>query len=168
MAAPYSIQIEEDITSNIRVLTEDDAIIFYCREDARIVNREITFYDCANSNFIYDNGEEIGTCNFTIETIPDISPPEFIAPPDIEIPCGYRTDPDITGDVFTASDNCEGLHIPFIDFTDEIEEGEITTITRTWIAFDNCGNSSEQIQTITINCESECVPPNVGTFDCGN
>jgi len=71
--------------------------------------------------------------------------------------------------IVTASDNCEGGNSPFIDFYDEIEAGDITTILRNWTATDFCGNSPEpQIQTITINCENVCIPPNVGAFECGN
>jgi len=176
MAPPYNIQIEGGITSDIRVNIDDDAPVFFCEDNARVVNRNVLIYKDLNYNFVYDIGEEIGSCSYTVETIPDLSPPEFMAPPDIEIPCGLNTDPDITGDVFTASDNCGGLHNPYIDFYDEIEEGDIITITRTWTATDYCGNSPEpQIQIITINCDSEndytiTCPENtlLGVYDCNN
>jgi len=48
MAAPYNIQIEGEITTNIRMLTQDDGTIFYCENDPRLVNRSIIIYKDIN------------------------------------------------------------------------------------------------------------------------
>lgn len=80
MAPLYNIQIEGDLPISTRVTTQDDNIIFYCESDARIVNQEVIIYEDVNINFVYDVGEEIGSCNYTVET--KRSPiPDFMAPP---------------------------------------------------------------------------------------
>lgn len=180
MASPYNIIIEGDLSANnLRVATEDDAVIFYCESDSRLVNRKVIIYEDLNFNFIWDVGEEVGSCSYTVETIPDLSPPQFTAPPDIELACGTNTYPNNAGYVSLVEDvGCtviiDGVAVSFAD-TETIEEG-IRTIIRSWVAVDACGNTSEtQLQTITINCSSEnnytiTCPDNtfLGTFDCTN
>jgi hypothetical protein len=51
----------------------------------------------------------------------------------------------------TATDNCDPA--PVVDYSDVITSGtcpESYTITRTWTATDDCGNSVECVQTITV------------------
>jgi len=67
IAPPYSIQIEGDLPERLRATTQDDNTIFVCESNARIVNREVIIYNDVNINFVYDVGEEIGICNYTID-----------------------------------------------------------------------------------------------------
>lgn len=170
MASPYNILIEGDSPSdNLRVHTQDDGIIFYCESDSRMVNRNITIYIDENFNFIYDVGEELGSCSYTVETMPDLSPPQFIAPPDIEIACGTDTSPNNAGDILILEDNCPTGVSEGVFFTDaeNVEDG-ITTIIRSWAAADPCGNTSEtQLQIITINCTPVC-NVTLPKITCGN
>lgn len=75
------------------------------------------------------------------------------APGDISIECDESTDPSNTGDL-TASTGCSTPNNNVtITYTDAITAGSCTnayTITRTWTATDNCGNSETHVQTITI------------------
>lgn len=180
MAAPYNLQIEGDLTSDIRVDTEDDGTIFYCESDPRTINRSIIIYKDLNYNFIWDIGEEIGGCSYTLETIPDITPLEIIAPPDIDLVCGLDPfDISNTGDLRYEDDtdcNFNFSQDPTIYDDEVVVDGNITTIFRTWSASDPCGNISEpQVQTITVNCEPEneytiTCPENtfLGAYDCYN
>lgn len=174
IAPPYNIQIEGELTSNVRVIVKDDDTIFICEQDARTVNRSIIIYKDVNFNFVYDVGEEIGTCNYTIETIPDLTPLELtFLPPAIELLCGL--DPfDLKNTGYLGyEDNTACSFFLTSDptsYEDEvIIDGNITTVLRTWSASDPCGNKSETyIQTITVNCATQCVPPNAGSFNCGS
>jgi len=168
--SPYNIQIEGDLTPYIRVTTFDDGAVFYCESDSRSVNRNIIFYMDINLNFVYDIGEEIGGCNFTIETVADVTPLVVNIPSDIELPCGVEPNPINTGSAGFENE-CPILIDPGPTFYNDeiIINGSTKTILRSWSANDPCGNTSEpQVQTITINCGPDCIPPNTGTFNCGN
>lgn len=171
MTAPYNIEIEGEISSDIRVTSNDNATTFYCEADSRLVNRNIIIYKDVNFNFAYDIGEEIGGCSYTIETIPDLTPPEITIPSDIELACNIEPTINNTGDITSYEDNCQiGIFIPTSYDDEVIVEGNLTTILRSWFVSDPCGNVSEpKIQTITINCESTVkTTPEIGIFNCGN
>jgi len=177
IAPPYNIQIEGEITPDLRVSSDDDASIFICESDARKVNRSIVIYRDLNLNFVWDLGEEIGWCSYTIETIPDITPLEITIPSDIELVCGL--DPfDLinTGFLWIEDDTeCDFLSGDPTIYEDEVIINEnITTILRTWSASDPCGNiSTPQVQTITVDCSDTTdariiCPENtfLGAFSC--
>src|SRR5207247_4649093 len=66
------------------------------------------------------------------------------------IDCAASTDPSNTGSA-TATDDCSG--VARITHSDVVIPGNCAgnyTITRTWTATDNCGNSSSCTQTITV------------------
>lgn len=85
LAAPYNIQFEGSLPAYISASTVDDGVIYFCEGDPRIINREIIFFkDISPSDEVI---EEIGRCSFTIETTPDLTAPEFLAPPNKEINC---------------------------------------------------------------------------------
>jgi hypothetical protein len=114
--------------------------------------------DCGNSS----------TCT-QILTIDDNTPPSIICPPDVTIECTSSTAPATTGNA-TASDICDPA--PGVTFTDAVAGGacpQESTITRTWIATDACGNTNTCIQVITVDdsvAPSISCPANV-TIQCG-
>lgn len=80
--------------------------------------------------------------------IEDDGAPVINCPADITIACDDTPSFSFTGQA-TASDNCQGLIIP--TFTDvDVTADCIKTITRTWTATDNCGNSSSCDQEIVL------------------
>ncbi|WP_020538438.1 T9SS type A sorting domain-containing protein [Lewinella cohaerens] len=88
------------------------------------------------------------TCVQSI-TIVDNLPPSFVSfPSDTNVECGDSTDPADTGTP-SASDFCGTAAITFSDSFDD-SCGNTGTINRTWAATDGCGNSTSQLQTITI------------------
>jgi hypothetical protein len=88
-------------------------------------------------------------------TVQDTTAPTLIVPPDVTLACGDNTGPDNTG---TASgiDACSGVTLSFDD--GDIEDKDDfppaykcgTTISRTWIAEDECGNVATGVQSITV------------------
>ncbi|MEO6133151.1 MAG: HYR domain-containing protein, partial [Saprospiraceae bacterium] len=86
--------------------------------------------DCGNSS----------TCVQTI-FVDDNLAPVISCPPNVSIECSASTDPAITGTA-TATDNCDTTpNITFSDVSNPTGPQEFT-ITRTWQATDDCGNSS--------------------------
>ncbi len=90
------------------------------------------------------------TCQQVI-LIRDSTPPLFtLCPSDIIIECDESIDPLNTG-VATATDNCDGM--PVITYSDVTIAGVCENeyaITRTWVATDACGNTTDCVQTISI------------------
>jgi len=83
-------------------------------------------------------------------TVSDTTPPLITCPLDTSIECGQSPDPAITGSA-SATDVCDSSLD--INSSDSIAPGtcsEEKTITRTWTATDDSGNSSRCVQTIEI------------------
>ncbi|GEM_PF-1160477 len=141
-------------------------------------NDEITAGACANESVITrtwtvtDVDNNTDQCVQTI-TITDNIAPSITCPVDIAVQFGESTDPSNTGTA-TADDNCSGtVSISFVDAVN----GNV--ITRTWTASDDCGNSTNCNQTITIegsagpeitcpgdiavDCSASIDPANTGT-----
>ncbi|MEO6131142.1 MAG: T9SS type A sorting domain-containing protein, partial [Saprospiraceae bacterium] len=124
--------------------------------------------DCGNSS----------TC-IQLIVVHDATPPTITCPNGITIECTASTLPANTGTA-SATDNCDPT--PTLTFTDVTVGGacpQERTITRTWIATDECGNSSSCSQTIvvddstapvitcpvniTIQCTASTLPANTGS-----
>jgi len=108
-----------------------------------------------------DADDNSASCQQTI-TVVDDTAPVISCPADITIECDQSTDPANTGTA-TAADNCDTA--PIVSFSDSRNGG---IITRTWTATDACGNSSNCVQTITIDDTTPPVitcPANV-TIEC--
>ncbi|WP_235297533.1 T9SS type B sorting domain-containing protein [Portibacter marinus] len=88
-------------------------------------------------------------------TVIDTIPPVFQVPPPVTVNCSELNNLNITGNVTNQVDQCGG-RIQAI-YNDEFKSVRCdSTITRTWIASDVCGNTSTGIQAITI---IDDVPP---------
>jgi gliding motility-associated-like protein len=93
-----------------------------------------------------DSCGNTSSCVQTITKIDRVAP-TINCPVNVTLDCDASTSPINTGTA-TASDNCQtNLTISFTD----INTGTScdSTITRTWIATDSCGNTSSCVQTIT-------------------
>lgn len=129
-----------------------------CAQGLIITRTWIATDDCGNSS----------TCNQTIVS-DDTAPPSIVCPPNITIECTASTLPANTGNA-TASDNCDAT--PTINFSDATVAGgcpQERTINRTWVATDDCGNSSTCVQTIFVD---DSTPPSITcpaniTIQCG-
>lgn len=82
-----------------------------------------------------------------IITVVDTTAPIFDStPPDLTAECDAVPVPAAV----TAVDNCA---VPAVSFTESIEPGDCTgrsTVVRTWVATDDCGNSTTYTQRITV------------------
>ncbi|WP_416223658.1 gliding motility-associated C-terminal domain-containing protein [Tenacibaculum ascidiaceicola] len=108
--------------------------------------------------------ESTDNCGNTVShtqtiTVTDITKPEFTVPVDITIykddTCAYDANIGITGDVTDESDNCDtSLNASYSD-VESVGSciGEVI-ITRTWSLTDNCGNTTEKVQTIIVKDNS--------------
>jgi hypothetical protein len=88
----------------------------------------------------------------TLATVNLNSPPAITCPPDITIDCAASTDPASTGYATATDDNDPSPTITYSDVLD----GDV--ITRTWVATDYCGSSSQCGQTITLE---DTTPPTI-------
>ncbi|MCF8239636.1 MAG: T9SS type A sorting domain-containing protein, partial [Saprospiraceae bacterium] len=86
-----------------------------------------------------------------IITISDLIGPAITCPMDVTLACTDPTDPGATG-MATATDNCS-LN-PVISFADIVTPSGLCpqnyTISRTWTAVDDCSNSNQCMQQITV------------------
>ncbi len=96
--------------------------------------------------------DECGNTSSCVQTITivDTTPPMIICPVDVEHECDETPD---YGEA-TATDNCSDVTITFNDLGGT--DGCVTSILRTWIATDACGNSIACAQTILIH---DTTPP---------
>ena len=112
--------------------------------------------DTAVTLTVTDDSEASDTCEATV-TVIDVTLPEIACPADAELECPADTSPAATGTA-TATDNCTAE--PDVTFEDASIPGcgGTETITRTWNATDDSGNSASCEQTIVT---VDTVPPEV-------
>ena len=113
--------------------------------------------NCANESVITRTWSLVDDCDNTTTlvqtiTVQDTTAPTFTTPIDVTIECDVdATDLLITGDVTDEADNCDTTLEA--TYSDDISAGTCangSTITRTWILTDDCGNTTTQTQTISI------------------
>ncbi|MFK7935354.1 MAG: PA14 domain-containing protein, partial [Saprospiraceae bacterium] len=124
---------------------------------------EIEDYSDCDNRFITRSWEATDECgNTTVYTktiiVSDPINPTFTLPADVTIGCNDDpTDLSLTGNVTNMVDNCSTNLSAF--YTDDVSSisscNQSGLILRTWRVSDECGNSSELTQTITID-DSDC------------
>ena len=94
------------------------------------------------------------TCTQTI-TVDDVTPPTITCPADLTFECITEVPaPDITQ--VMASDNCG---MPVVTWEGDVWNGTCPRIiTRTYMATDSCGNTTQCTQTITVD---DVTPPTI-------
>ncbi len=89
-------------------------------------------------------------CVQMITVIDDI-PPMITCPADVTVAMTAACIPDTVGlPAATATDNCSGVSISFVDTPQLTGCGGTGSVTRTWTATDACGNMSSCMQIITV------------------
>ena len=163
-ALPAPFTNPSDVFENITtipcgtlVLTHNDVPTGTLCPDGLTVTRTYTLFDDLNNNQILDVGEESATCvqNFKIV---DTTAPTASNPAPIDVQCVEDVPlPDITV-VTDEADNCGTPTVAFVsDVSDNGSCPEI--ITRTYSVTDDCGNSINVTQTITIDDDMAPAPP---------
>ncbi|MBK8922691.1 MAG: HYR domain-containing protein [Saprospirales bacterium] len=110
-----------------------------------------------------DACDNTGFCTQII-TVDDDTDPVITCPGAQTVECDESTDPADTG-MATATDNCtlpQDIVIVYSDLETDVACPQAYTITRTWTATDLCGNSTDCVQTITV----EDTTPPVIADDC--
>ncbi len=86
--------------------------------------------------------------NEVLITVVDTTPPDINCPPDVTLECPADTSVEANGSA-TATDLCSSVTVTH---TDQWQPGcgNTGTMTRTWTAVDEAGNSTTSVQTITV------------------
>ena len=122
---------------------------------------------CSVSLIVTDTGGATASASAPVN-IADTNPPNITAPANVTIECNASTDPGNTGSA-TAVDDCDPD--PAITYSDDATPGVCEgaqTIARTWIATDECGNTSESVQIISVLDTTPPIvtPPDEVTIEC--
>ena len=94
-----------------------------------------------------DESGNTSTCVQFI-TVVDTTPPVITCPPDVTLQCPADTSVEANGSA-SAVDTCGTVTIAHSDQW-QPGCGNTGTLTRTWSATDECGNSSSSLQTLTV------------------
>jgi hypothetical protein len=125
---PATEATAEDGCGEVTITSSDEVV----EGDCSITRTFVATDECGNSSSAFQ----------TITVVDTIAPVFTSVPEDLEIECGE----EIPVSEATAEDNCGEVAITF---SDDFTEGDCT-ITRTFFATDECGNSATAIQTISI------------------
>jgi hypothetical protein len=132
----YGSAVAEDCEGSVAVTVSESTIAGSCAANMTIVRTFTATDNCGNTS----------VATQTIEVV-DYSAPVFTFVP---ADATYDVGADIQDDLATAEDNCGGASVTFFDASDA-SAGTYTVITRTFVATDDCGNTAEAIQLITVN-----------------
>ncbi len=139
-----------ECVNDVPIAMESDvSIINPCGTVTVTISESHSGNGCVNSPLIitrtYTISDDLNTEVCEVEhTVIDTTPPLIICPQDVEHKCDEVVD---YGEA-TATDNCSDAIITFSD--QRVSDGCITSILRTWVATDVCGNAIACAQTITI------------------
>lgn len=156
--APQFIIFPEDITvlNCIDIPTVESAGVTYidnCSSVSVSFSENIIELDCANSNIIERTWTLTDACGntnsatWTIYALDEQAPQIFGVPADITIACGQAIE-DVQ--IF-ATDNCTASENLIISLEAETFQNPCGNVfRRTWTVTDECGNSVEAVQEITV------------------
>ena len=130
------------------VMIHDDQVSGTLCPDGISVTRTYTLFDDVINNQTLDDGEEYETC---VEKflIVDTKDPVLTVPADTDVEC----DAIPAVGTPTATDNCDN-EVDIVYDGETRRDGSCTdtyTLTRTWTATDNCGNTHQLSQTINVS-----------------
>ncbi len=131
---------------------------FYPGENNPDYNDEIIEEHCAGQYSIGRRwkavlADEVDSCIQFI-TVIDTTPPVMTCPSDIELVDAFDISPDVTG-YAVAEDNCsDSIVLTYDDQVYTTLADETWSITRTWVAADDCGNTVSCVQQIDQDTDS--------------
>lgn len=124
------------------VITDDVTGINGCNQTGTIKRTWVVKDACGNSATTFQNIRVI-----------DTTPPTITCGPSIDVSCGETVDPSVLG-YPEISDNCtpvQDMDLLHFDNTSGLSGCNGTgALYRTWVAFDDCGNSTSCVQTINV------------------
>ncbi|MBK7342557.1 MAG: hypothetical protein IPJ06_05280 [Saprospiraceae bacterium] len=153
---PADITVECDAVPVAEVVTATDN----CDLDVDVTYNEIkTDGNCPDSYTLTRTWIAIDNCgNATTHvqkvTVEDTTPPVFDnKPADITVECDAVPQPLVV----TAHDNCDlDVDVTYNEVKTDGSCPDYYTLTRTWIAIDNCGNAATHVQKVTVE---DTTPP---------
>ncbi|WP_274475538.1 HYR-like domain-containing protein [Mangrovimonas aestuarii] len=153
---PVDTTVECDAVPSAEILTAIDN----CNNATVTFNETSAPGSCSDSytiTRIWTASDDCGNDSIHTQTITvqDITPPDFVEtlPADTTVEC----DAVPTAETLTATDNCSNASVSFNEVNTAGSCLGAYTLTRTWIATDECGNETSHIQTITVQ---DTTPPN--------
>ncbi|MDQ3015618.1 MAG: T9SS type A sorting domain-containing protein [Bacteroidota bacterium] len=148
LASPSDVTTSDNCSGTVDITSEDVTSDFTCVNRYQITRTYRATDVCGNS----------ATCARIITVFDDV-PPSITCPPDATFECANQV-PAADVNSVTASDNCEGT--PIIthvgDVTVSIVCANSFTMTRRYLATDECGNTATCIQTFFVN---DNTPPSI-------
>lgn len=149
--------VGDECDNTVDVGFSDSEVPGVCPQE-RVITRTWTATDADGQS---------ASCMQTI-TVEDNTPPVITCPMDVTIDCAVSTDPSNTGSA-SATDNCD--LVVDVTFSDSVAPGgcpQERVITRTWTAADDCNNSSQCVQLITVedNTPPQIICPSTVTVTC--
>jgi hypothetical protein len=132
----YGMATAEDCEGSVDVTLTESTIAGSCASQYTIERVFTATDNCGNTT----------TATQTIQVVDDAAPVFVSVPEDAT----YEVGVDVPTTLAEATDNCGSVNVDFFDVSDA-SAGVFTTITRTFIATDECGNTAEAIQTIIVN-----------------
>ena len=166
-AAPYNITIGNDPCGTIRFTCTDSAIPIVCAAANQTITRTFVIFDDLNNDGVRNIDEEFEICAFTYNFLADLTDPVINCPANRTVECSSPNTPPATG-VASATDNCTANNNIIITWSDVSTQATAGcgqyefVITRTWVAEDMCGNTSDCVQVINI---VDTTPPALTCID---
>lgn len=158
-APDYGMATATDCEGAVDVTMTEETVAGDCASEYTILRTFSASDDCGNTT----------TATQTIEVIDNAAPTFTSVPSDAT----YDAGTDVPETMAEATDNCGSVTVTFYDEADA-SAGTSTSITRTFVAMDECGNSAEATQHITVNevlgCTDSiaCNYNDAATYDDGN
>jgi hypothetical protein len=132
-----------------------------CGSVTSLTYSDVVSNGCGGSEVIsrtWSATDDSGNTTNVVQTITVRTGPTLTCPPDLVLECPADTSTNSTG-VATAQDACSPAVVGYSDIVSNLC-GSATITFRTWTAIDNCGNSTNCVQKITMQ---DTTPP---TLSC--
>jgi len=152
---PGIVQAVDNCDPNVQVLFDETIIPGACEDSYTIIRTWTAIDNCGNE----------GMASQTIIVQDTTDPIIAGVPADVTVPCDLVPAPAQP----IVADNCDTDVT--LDFNEDIiVDGCGATITRTWVATDNCGNEAIEVQVITVEGDEPILTnlPNDVTVECNN
>ena len=155
--APLITSIPADVTLECGANTSPSSTGTATAQDgcgsATVTYTDSVTNTCGGSKIIYRTWTAADACGNTTNalqtvTVRDTTPPALRVPGNLVLECPGDTRTNVTGSA-TAPDGCSAVTITYSDVVSN-SCGNTKTVWRTWTAVDACGNSTNGLQTITV------------------
>ena len=135
-----------------------NSVTFCCTDIGQVVNVEFRVMDCfGNANY----------CDVLV-FVSDQIDPEIVCPATVTISCAANPlDLELTGEPFVF-DGC-GIDSVYFQDTEDLNDCQIGSISRTWTVLDNLGNTASCNQEIILEDQTPLIiqfPPDLDLFGC--